>query len=122
MDYKTYNREILGRCANCGQERAVNSKWYCADCLQKMSDLHHARYQNMTPEKKAAYIKKVNAQAKARKEQRRKAGLCVKCCKPSREGKDLCAYCADKESKRNKEAYMRKLIAEESSKGEQNDR
>lgn len=52
MDTKTYRRKILKICVNCKQPLAVNSTWYCADCLYKNAEAHRRWYYNLSEERR----------------------------------------------------------------------
>ena len=109
MDSSEYRRTILKRCASCGQELAVNSKWYCADCLQNQSDWHYNWYHSLSPEEKETFLLKKGNNQRSLRERRKAEGICTTCGKrKARTGKVSCALCADKSNRRKREAYMRK--------------
>ena len=109
MNSSEYRRKILHKCANCPNELAVNSTWYCADCLQKQADCHYNWYHSLSPEKKEAFLVKNRQGQKALRERRKAEGICVKCGRrKAREGYFTCALCADSERRRSRENYLRK--------------
>lgn len=96
-----------GLCAaGCGQPLAVNSKWYCADCLQKQADCHHLKYLSLTEDEKKARNEKI----KQWRMNKKAAGICAECPKPARPGRVLCVECAIRDSNRRKR--RRRLDAE----------
>ena len=92
-----------GLCAGCKEPIAVNSTWYCSDCLERQVSWHRNWYANLTPEAKAEVMQK-RYDYIARK---KAAGICIGCKRPAREGKVFCALCADKKNKRERERRRR---------------
>ena len=92
-----------GLCAGCKEPIAVNSTWYCSDCLERQASWHRNWYANLTPEAKAEVMQK-RYDYIARK---KAAGICIGCKRPAREGKVFCALCADKKNKRERERRRR---------------
>lgn len=93
-----------GLCAGCKEPIAVNSKWYCSDCLERQAQWHRNWYASLTPEAKAEVMQQRYDYIKKKKA----AGICTDCSRPARPGRVTCALCADKRSRRQKERYARK--------------
>ena len=123
--YKGYYKEVYHwrkehkMCVSCGHEKAEPGKIYCLECKEK----RHRYYQDM-PEEKKLKIAELN---KARYEERKKNGLCVRCGKPcmrgkvgsSPSGKKKCIYCKEHYDMMT-EYYKEKRRRNKLQKGEQN--
>ena len=95
MNAKDYKQNVLGACRNCGGERAPDSKSYCLDCLRKQADSKYIKYHTMDPEVKKELLRKQGVLIKRLREERKAAGLCINCGRPSRPGKGMCTPCAE---------------------------
>jgi hypothetical protein len=81
---KYHQRLDAGKCVRCGIAWAEPGHSFCRKCLDK----HLLECKRYDPD---------HAKANARREARRKAGLCIDCGKPAMEGKSRCQRCYERQ-------------------------
>lgn len=91
MYYKAH-----GICPECGQNKAVSGHVYCVSCAEAQAVCNMVRRARMTPEERALEHQKTRPRRLMLYQERKEAGLCVSCGKPSRPGKTRCMMCAEK--------------------------
>lgn len=86
-DNAKVNREYSrkhGWCVKCHRNKTAPNRRYCDECLEWRRE----RYQ--TQKDKQKYIDVIKLKNKKRNEERKANNLCVRCGKPSFEGRTLC--------------------------------
>lgn len=94
-----------GICTYCRQADAVRGKVLCPDCAELRHEQHRIYYQQHETEIRAKH----KTWSKIRYEQRKAAGVCVRCGKrPPQSGKFSCTRCIAKQARYKADAFQRK--------------
>ncbi len=96
-----------GRCPRCGGE-PVNGMVHCIDCLDKLREQAEKYQKGWSEEKRKHYNEQKKIYHKRIYEQRKAAGMCVKCGKRKAFRTLMCGICQNKHNMRRKEKRIAK--------------
>lgn len=88
-----------GLCPHCANERVAKGKAACLNCLSINAETAQKRRDSFTPEQKQRADKLSKDSHKKLYDERKAAGICVKCGKrKARQGRVRCAICLNREN------------------------
>ena len=89
-----------GICTRCHMHPAAEGKTKCLNCLDYEAVAQMVHVARLTPEEKRERNKRINLNARKRRQRRGELGICVKCGKvPAQDGRKTCRECREKQKK-----------------------